>query len=101
MRLRDLCLGYGIAMPQGSPYRTLISGAVLKLQEEGKLHLLKTRWWKERKGGGACRVSEENSIASDKSKDLISLIYAHKQDETSKASSTANELGLGKSLFTS
>lgn len=33
-------------MPQGSPYRTLISGAVLKLQEEGKLHLLKTRWWK-------------------------------------------------------
>jgi ionotropic glutamate receptor len=49
--------GYGIAMPQGSPYRTLISGAVLKLQEEGKLHLLKTRWWKEKRGGGACRVS--------------------------------------------
>lgn len=45
-------------MPQGSPYRTLISGAVLRLQEEGRLHLLKTRWWKERRGGGSCRVSK-------------------------------------------
>ncbi|KAL7026707.1 hypothetical protein ACKWTF_005134 [Chironomus riparius] len=66
--------GYGIAMPQGSPYRTLISGAVLKLQEEGRLHLLKTKWWKEKRGGGACR------------------------DETSKTTSTANELGLGKNV---
>lgn len=39
-----------------SPFRTAISGAILKLQEEGKLHILKTRWWKEKKGGGACRV---------------------------------------------
>ncbi|KZC04141.1 Glutamate receptor 1 [Dufourea novaeangliae] len=62
--------GYGIAMPPNSPYRTAISGAILKLQEEGKLHLLKTRWWKEKRGGGSCR------------------------DDTSKSSSTANELGL-------
>ncbi|XP_050309100.1 glutamate receptor ionotropic, kainate 2 isoform X3 [Anthonomus grandis grandis] len=62
--------GYGIAMPPNSPYRTAISGAILKLQEEGKLHILKTRWWKEKRGGGACR------------------------DETTKTSSTANELGL-------
>nr|CAD7443085.1 unnamed protein product [Timema bartmani] len=42
--------GYGIAMPPtDSPYRTAISGAVLKLQEEGKLHILKTRWWKEKR----------------------------------------------------
>lgn len=40
-----------------SPFRTAISGAILKLQEEGKLHILKTRWWKEKRGGGACRVS--------------------------------------------
>lgn len=40
-----------------SPYRTAISGAVLKLQEEGKLHILKTKWWKEKRGGGSCRVS--------------------------------------------
>ncbi|XP_047102841.1 glutamate receptor ionotropic, kainate 2 isoform X2 [Schistocerca piceifrons] len=62
--------GYGIAMPPNSPYRTAISGAILKLQEEGKLHILKTRWWKEKRGGGTCR------------------------DDTSKSSSTANELGL-------
>lgn len=71
--------GYGIAMRQSkhihtplqdgqssltifdlsqidSPYRTAISGTVLKLQEEGKLHILKTRWWKEKRGGGSCRV---------------------------------------------
>ncbi|GLV43976.1 Kainate-type ionotropic glutamate receptor subunit 1D [Carabus blaptoides fortunei] len=62
--------GYGIAMPPNSPFRTAISGAILKLQEEGKLHILKTRWWKEKRGGGACRV------------------------DTPKTSSTANELGL-------
>ncbi|XP_011503994.1 PREDICTED: glutamate receptor ionotropic, kainate 2-like, partial [Ceratosolen solmsi marchali] len=48
--------GYGIAMPPNSPYRTAISGAILKLQEEGKLHILKTKWWKEKHGGGSCRV---------------------------------------------
>ncbi|XP_050461364.1 glutamate receptor ionotropic, kainate 2 isoform X3 [Cataglyphis hispanica] len=62
--------GYGIAMPPNSPYRTAINGAILKLQEEGKLHVLKTRWWKEKRGGGSCR------------------------DEISKSSSAANELGL-------
>lgn len=46
-----------------SPFRTAISGAILKLQEEGKLHILKTRWWKEKKGGGACRVSDEKFVA--------------------------------------
>lgn len=49
--------GYGLALRQNSPFRTAISGAILKLQEEGKLHVLKTRWWKEKRGGGACRVS--------------------------------------------
>lgn len=47
-----------------SPYRTAISGAILKLQEEGKLHLLKTRWWKEKRGGGSCRVSMQTLILS-------------------------------------
>ena len=49
--------GYGIALPPGSPYRTPISRAILKLQETGRLHMLKTRWWKRRRGGGACNVS--------------------------------------------
>ena len=45
-----------------SPYRTAISGAILKLQEEGKLHTLKTRWWKEKRGGGSCKVSNATAI---------------------------------------
>ncbi|XP_015514437.2 glutamate receptor ionotropic, kainate 2 [Neodiprion lecontei] len=40
--------GYGIAMPLNSPYRTLFSEAVLKLQEQGVLQKLKDKWWKER-----------------------------------------------------
>ncbi|KAL1131739.1 hypothetical protein AAG570_011352, partial [Ranatra chinensis] len=42
--------GYGIAMPFNSPYRTAISGSVLKMQESGKLHELKNKWWKEKSG---------------------------------------------------
>lgn len=34
-----------------SPYRTHVSQTVLKMQEEGKLHRLKTKWWKEVDGG--------------------------------------------------
>ena len=49
--------GYGIALPPGSPYRTPISSAILMLQEAGRLHVLKSRWWKEKRGGGQCAVS--------------------------------------------
>ena len=41
----------------GSPYRMPISSAILKLQESGRLHVLKRRWWKEKRGGGQCPVS--------------------------------------------
>lgn len=51
--------GYGIALPPGSPYRTPISSAILKLQEAGRLHVLKTRWWKEKRGGGQCAKDED------------------------------------------
>ncbi|KAJ8970837.1 hypothetical protein NQ317_000711 [Molorchus minor] len=78
--------GYGIAMPPNSPFRTAISGAILKLQEEGRLRILKTRWWKEKRGGGKCRYYE-NEMS------LLNLLF-DVQDETTKASSTANELGL-------
>ncbi|GIY31918.1 glutamate receptor ionotropic, kainate 2 [Caerostris extrusa] len=37
--------GYGIATPPGSPYRALISSEILKLQEDGFLHMLKAKWW--------------------------------------------------------
>lgn len=61
--------GYGIATPPDSPYRSIISDAILKLQEEGKLHMLKTRWWS---GQGRCGS----------------------QKETRKVSGSASELGL-------
>ena len=40
-----------------SPYRTPITSAILQLQEGGKLHLLKEKWWKRMRGGGQCTVS--------------------------------------------
>nr|CAD7203215.1 unnamed protein product [Timema douglasi] len=50
--------GYGIALPINSPYRSLVSGAVLKLSENGVLGELKNKWWKKN-GGGKCDVSAE------------------------------------------
>ncbi|XP_068247412.1 glutamate receptor ionotropic, kainate 2-like isoform X2 [Palaemon carinicauda] len=61
---------YGIALPPGSPYRTLLNSAILRMQELGRLHRLKRKWWKEKRGGGTCK------------------------DDESKSSSKANELGL-------
>lgn len=46
--------GYGIAMRKDSKYRNILSAAVLKLQETGKLTALKIKWWKEKRGGGNC-----------------------------------------------
>ena len=49
---------YGIATrkfpPYKRPYRMLLSQAILQLQENGMLHVLKNRWWKERHGVGTC-----------------------------------------------
>lgn len=39
-----------------SGYRNALSEGVLRLQESGKLATLKLKWWKEKKGGGACQV---------------------------------------------
>ncbi|KAG5684283.1 hypothetical protein PVAND_013519 [Polypedilum vanderplanki] len=55
---------YGIALPLNSPYRTAISGAVLKLQEDGKLSALKEKWWK----GGKCQ--KQDSGGSDDAAEL-------------------------------
>lgn len=53
---------YGIATRKNSthkrPYRTLLSQGILQLQENGMLHVLKNRWWKERHGVGTC--SDDN-----------------------------------------
>ncbi|XP_012273738.1 glutamate receptor ionotropic, kainate 2 [Orussus abietinus] len=61
--------GYGIAMKKNSPYRNALSKAVLKLQEDGILTKLKTRWWHEKRGGGKCletsRGGETNPLGLD------------------------------------
>lgn len=43
----------------GSPYRDKITIAILQLQEEGKLHLMKEKWWR----GNGC-PEEESKEAS-------------------------------------
>ncbi|KAK5861927.1 hypothetical protein PBY51_017364 [Eleginops maclovinus] len=37
--------GYGIGTPQGSPYRDKITMAILNILEDGRLHMLKQKWW--------------------------------------------------------
>lgn len=55
--------GYCRYFDADSPWRTHISQAILKLQEEGKLTLLKKRWWYENNGGvGNC----DNEKGDDK-----------------------------------
>uniref|UniRef100_UPI00398EF48D glutamate receptor ionotropic, kainate 3 n=1 Tax=Pristiophorus japonicus TaxID=55135 RepID=UPI00398EF48D len=51
--------GYGIGTPLGSPYKEKITIAVLQLQEDGKLHMIKEKWWR----GSGC-PEEENKDAS-------------------------------------
>ncbi|KAG8506894.1 Glutamate receptor ionotropic, kainate 3 [Galemys pyrenaicus] len=51
--------GYGIGTPMGSPYRDKITIAILQLQEEDKLHVMKEKWWR----GSGC-PEEENKEAS-------------------------------------
>lgn len=40
-----------------SPFRGALSEAVLQMQESGEISRMKTKWWKEKRGGGACGVS--------------------------------------------
>ncbi|KAJ9591183.1 hypothetical protein L9F63_002254, partial [Diploptera punctata] len=56
--------GYGIGLPLNSPFRTKISGAVLKLQEKGILEELKARWWKV-SDGVSCSALEAESAKAD------------------------------------
>lgn len=44
-----------LSSPPGSPYRDKVTIAILQLQEEGKLHMMKEKWWR----GNGC--PEEDS----------------------------------------
>ncbi|KAM6910017.1 glutamate receptor ionotropic, kainate 3 [Xenentodon cancila] len=46
--------GYGIGTPLGSPYRDKISIAILSILEDGRLHMLKEKWW----SGNSCLDEE-------------------------------------------
>lgn len=41
----------------------MLSSGILQLQEAGKLHSFKEKWWKERKGGGKCTDDTKKSSA--------------------------------------
>ncbi|XP_034244808.1 glutamate receptor ionotropic, kainate 2-like isoform X2 [Thrips palmi] len=60
--------GYGIAMPRNSPFRGVISGAVLRLQESGKLSQLKDLWWRQYDDGSRCasEAAPASSVDSNK-----------------------------------
>uniref|UniRef100_A0A8C9UAN6 Glutamate receptor n=1 Tax=Scleropages formosus TaxID=113540 RepID=A0A8C9UAN6_SCLFO len=46
--------GYGIGTPIGSPYRDKITIAILSILEDGRLHMMKEKWW----GGRSCSDEE-------------------------------------------
>ncbi|XP_056142057.1 glutamate receptor ionotropic, kainate 3 [Lampris incognitus] len=46
--------GYGIGTPLGSPYRDKITIAILSILEDGRLHVLKEKWW----SGSSCLDEE-------------------------------------------
>ncbi|CAG6014737.1 unnamed protein product [Menidia menidia] len=46
--------GYGIGTPLGSPYRDKITIAILSILEDGRLHMLKEKWW----SGNSCLDEE-------------------------------------------
>ena len=67
--------GYGIAFTPGSLYRVPISSAILQLQEAGRLHILKNRWWKQRRGGGKCDETNKKSEANELSVDSVGGVF--------------------------
>ncbi|XP_037739232.1 glutamate receptor ionotropic, kainate 5 isoform X1 [Chelonia mydas] len=48
--------GYGIGMPLGSPFRDEITLAILQLQENNRLEILKRKWWE----GGKCPKEQDH-----------------------------------------
>lgn len=46
--------GYGVGTPLGSPYRDKISIAILNILEDGRLHMMREKWW----SGSSCLDEE-------------------------------------------
>ncbi|XP_031634001.1 glutamate receptor ionotropic, kainate 2-like isoform X2 [Contarinia nasturtii] len=67
--------GYGIAMKKDSEYRNALSEGVLRLQESGKLASLKMKWWKEKKGGGACSGESDEGAVPLQMANVVGIFY--------------------------
>ena len=50
---------YLLACLVGSPYRDLISNAILKLQEDQMLQMMYDKWWREYGGAGQCDTTDD------------------------------------------
>ena len=46
-------------MKPGQPYKSYIDSAILNLLESGKIHKARTRWWKQKRGGGKHLIFDE------------------------------------------
>ncbi|KAK3105052.1 hypothetical protein FSP39_016196 [Pinctada imbricata] len=57
-------IGYGIALPEDSPYRDEISQEILRLREEQVIDKLYNYWWKEKDGGGNCIKEKDEDKGS-------------------------------------
>ncbi|KAB7495878.1 Glutamate receptor ionotropic, kainate 1 [Armadillidium nasatum] len=42
--------------PIGSPFKGDIDVVILSLQEKGRLYFLKEKWWRQKRGGGRCKL---------------------------------------------
>ena len=56
---------YGIGMRKNFPFKDEINYAILKLQESGYMHKLKTKWWKQ-KGAKNCKAMREAASSTAK-----------------------------------
>jgi glutamate receptor, ionotropic, invertebrate len=45
-----------ITLITDASYRKDLSGAILKLQENGRIGELRDKWWKQKRGGDTCDV---------------------------------------------
>lgn len=55
---------YAIGMRKGYKYYNTLSEGVLRLQERGVIDKLHTKWWKAKRGGGACQVLRSSFLYS-------------------------------------
>ncbi|CAF2895654.1 unnamed protein product [Rotaria sp. Silwood2] len=62
--------GYGIGLPDGSPYRERFSEIILDLQERGIIQTSYNKWWK---GTGTCTSEKKDTKANPNPLDLTNV----------------------------